>query len=102
MQLLFRLNQNLVSLFSTMATNFEGVVVNPNSCGCTEVQVLAAINQNIVNFGQVYTGGGSGSEVSMPANTAAPGSAGEYALDGTKRADYVAGTGWLFIDGYQI
>lgn len=58
MQLLFRLNQNLVTLFTAMAENFEGVLVNPNGCGCTEVQVLAAINQNIVNFGQAWDGGG--------------------------------------------
>lgn len=102
MQLLFRLNQNLTTLFAAMADDFEPVLINPNSCGCTELQVLQAINQNIVNFGQVFEGGGGGSEVPMPANTASPGSAGEYALDGTKRADYVTGTGWLFIDGYQV
>lgn len=44
-----------------MATDFEGVEVDPTGCGCTELQILAAINQNIVNFGQVYTGGGGGS-----------------------------------------
>jgi hypothetical protein len=102
LQLLARLNQNLVTLFTSMASNFEGVEVDPQGCGCTETQILSAINQNIVNFGQTYTGGGSGSEVAMPANTAAAGASGEYALSGTKRADYVDGVGWVFLDAYQI
>lgn len=107
MQLLFRLNKNLVSLFTTMADNFEGIEINPNSCGCTEVQVLSAINQNIVNFGQVYTGGGgSGSglatKVTMPTDTSDPGADGEYAVNATQFAYYVTGTGWVFVDGYQL
>lgn len=89
-----------------MASDYEGQVVSligRDGCGCTRAQIMAAFNANLIEFGRVYTGGGgSGSEVAMPTATADPGSAGEYALDGTKRADYVAGTGWLFIDGYQI
>lgn len=106
MQLLFRLNQNLTTLFAAMADDFEPVLINPNSCGCTELQVLQAINQNIVNFGQVYTGGGGGSglatKVTMPTDTGDPGADGEYAISGTQFAYYVTGTGWVFIDGYQI
>lgn len=41
-------------------------------------------------------------KVSMPANTAASGNVGEYAVNATTLAFYVSGTGWVFFDGYQI
>jgi hypothetical protein len=40
--------------------------------------------------------------VAMPANTAAAGAPGEYAVSATQRADYVSGTGWVFSNVYQI
>lgn len=46
-------------------------------------------------------GGGLATKVSMPANTAAAGADGEYAVSATAFAVYVDGTGWIFYDGYQ-
>lgn len=40
-------------------------------------------------------------KVTMPTVTGDAGNAGEYASDANGMALYVAGTGWLFFDGYQ-
>ncbi len=53
-----------------MATDFQGVVINPRSCGCTEMQILAALNANLVAFGRVYTGGGGAGDVTLAGNNA--------------------------------
>jgi len=48
--------------------------------------------------------GGTGltTKVTMPTATADSGADGQYALDADKMAVYVAGTGWIFLTGYQI
>lgn len=93
-----------------MAADYEGEVVSligRDGCGCTEAKILAAINANLIEFGRTYTGGGGAgtgltTSVAMPTATGDAGADGEYAIDGDQFAVYVAGTGWVFFDGYQI
>lgn len=38
--------------------------------------------------------------VAYPANTAAPGAVGQFAINGDELAIYVAGVGWMFFTGF--
>lgn len=53
-QLLAKFNNNLALLFKTMSLNrWTGqlvALIGGGSCGCTETQILAALNNNIVSF----------------------------------------------------
>lgn len=108
------MNQNLITLFDAMATDFEPVLINPQSCGCTELQILQAINQNIVNFGQVYTGGGGagnpgGSDGDLQVNSGgsafaglSPGTDGEVAVSQGGAWTVGAGGGDATVSGDNV
>ena len=105
-QLLALLNTNLVTLFSAMSDSFVGTRVDASDCRCSELQILQAINQNIVEFGGVYVpGSGTGltTKVTMPTDSDDPGADGEYAISGNQFAVYDSVTSkWQFIDAYEI
>ncbi len=50
-QTLAKVNHNLILLFSTMSSNaWKGNEVSLTGCGCSEPQMLAALNGNIISF----------------------------------------------------
>jgi hypothetical protein len=59
LQLLAKINNNLAVTFNLLMPSFSGQLVNVGQCLCSEAQILAALNNNIVNFFEAY-GGGSG------------------------------------------
>lgn len=59
-QLLAKINNNLVNLFSSMSGGlFKGQFVNLGPCLCSQSQILAAMNNNIVNAFSLLIGGAS-------------------------------------------
>ena len=59
LQLLAKINNNLAVTFNLLMPTFSGQLVNIGQCLCSEAQILAALNNNIVDFFEAY-GGGSG------------------------------------------
>lgn len=61
-QAIAKINSNLVYLFELMSTDFTGrqigVIGTGAGCGCSEIQALAILNDNIIAFAEAYTGGG--------------------------------------------
>jgi hypothetical protein len=93
-----------VTLAIATNTSQPGASVLP--AGGTTGQVLKKTSDEDfeADWGDEATGGpGSGltTLVTFPAATADAGAAGEYATSADELAIYVAGTGWVFFQGYQ-
>lgn len=66
------------------------------------VVVSESVLNSAVTVASSSEAGGLLNRVSMPATTASSGSLGQFAVNDEKLAIYVAGTGWVFFNGFQI
>lgn len=71
-QTLAKINNNLVFIFETMSTSFVGRQVSLSGCGCSEIQILKTINDNIVEFAGFFSGGVDGAITSWAELAAIP------------------------------
>ncbi len=73
-QAMAKVNNNLVVLFQSMSAAFVGrqvsVIGSSAGCGCTEVQMLKIINDNLIEFAEIVAGGGGalGNSVHLSTN----------------------------------
>ncbi len=98
-QTLAKVNHNLILLFSTMSSDaWKGKEVSLTGCGCSEPQMLAAINGNIISFFNWLAENpiGGSSFVAFPASASAPGEAGQYSQSAGFAALCVATDAWVF------
>ncbi len=74
-QAMAKVNNSLVFLFQSMSAAFVGrqvsVIGSSAGCGCTEVQMLKIINDNIMEFAAAAGGGGVDGSISSWAELAA-------------------------------
>lgn len=84
---------------STLVTAAATIAANNND---TTVPTSAAVKAYADAAASAVSG--LRNKVTFPANTAASGNNGDYAVDGpnAQLAIYVTGTGWIFIQGFQI
>lgn len=75
-------------------TTIQGTDVVANSRAVINAN-FTALNQELATLTSALK-----TRVAMPANTAASGAVGEYAVDGGQLAIYVSGTGWVFYTGF--
>jgi hypothetical protein len=61
-QAIAKINANLVFLFELMSASFTGrqigVIGGGTGCGCSEIQALAILNDNIIEFATAVAAGG--------------------------------------------
>lgn len=61
-QAIAKINSNLVYLFELMSAAFSGrqigVIGTGTGCGCSEIQALAILNDNIIDFAEAFIDGG--------------------------------------------
>jgi hypothetical protein len=71
-QAIAKINSNIVYLFELMSAEFSGrqigVIGSGTGCGCSEIQALAILNENIIAFAEAFTEGG-GSPVDNTINS---------------------------------
>lgn len=87
---------------STTAGDYYLITSNGTSQGKTWVKGEIAVYEGTSGAWTQLAGVTVTVQVAMPTATSDAGNPGEWAIDSTKRADYHAGTGWLFSDLYQL
>lgn len=67
--LLAKLNNNLAYVLRQIDPDFVGISVNMSSCPCTPLQILQAINRNLISFSASFAGASQSGKVALVAGT---------------------------------